>query len=162
MTRARLAIMTALVGGCVAGVPGYLLAQTAPEFHTVLAGKKIEPPFKGQADLEYVQPVTKKDGDSVVTTIKVRNVSPGPLARLKVGETWFDKGGQIVGAGETTLDKPLASNAVETIVIRTPWSAKMNGNGFNFSHANGTVKPKRVTKIDDPAKAAAAKPPAKK
>jgi hypothetical protein len=130
------------------------MAQKAPEFHTVLAGKKVEPPFKGQADVEYVQPVTKKDGENVITTIKVKNAAPGPLARLKIAETWFDKGGNIVAAGEATLDKPLGTGAVETLVIRTPWSAKMNGNGFNFSHANGTVKPKRVKSLEEPKAAA--------
>ena len=66
MSRARFAVVTALVGACAAGAPGRLMAQKAPEFHTVLAGKKVEPPFKGQADVEYVQPVTKKDGENVI------------------------------------------------------------------------------------------------
>jgi hypothetical protein len=162
MNRARFAIVAALAGAAIAGASGNLVAQQAPEFHTVLAGKKVEPPFKGQADVEYTQPVTKKNGDNVVTTLKVKNVSPGPVARLKITETWFDKAGQVVSAGETTLDKPLPAGMVETITIQTPWSAKMNGNGYNFSHANGTVKPKRVAKLDDAPKAAAAKPPAKK
>jgi hypothetical protein len=162
MTRARFAIIAALVGGCVAGAPGTLLAQQAPEFHTVLSGKKIEPPFKGQAEVEFLQPVTKKTGDNVVTTIRVKNMASAPLARLKVAETWFDKGGQVVTAGEGTLDKPLAAGAVDTITITTPWKTGMNSNSWNFSHANGTVKPKRVAKLDDPAKAAAAKTTAKK
>ena len=66
----------------------------------MLAGKKVEPPFKGQADVEYTQPVTKKNGDNVVTTLKVKNMASAPIARLKIAETWFDKGGNIVGAGE--------------------------------------------------------------
>ena len=87
-------------------------------------------------------------------------MATAPIARLKITETWFDKAGNIVAAGEATLEKPLATGAVETITIQTPWSAKMNGNSCNFSHANGTVKPKRVAKLDDAAKpAAAAKPP---
>jgi hypothetical protein len=164
MSRARFAVVATLVGASFASAPGnHLLAQKAPEFKSVLAGKKVEPPFKGQADVEFLQPVTKKNGDNVVTTIRVKNMASGPLARLKVAETWFDKGGQIVGAGEATLDKPLAPGAVDTITIQTPWTAKMNGNSWNFSHANGTVKPKRVKSLDDPAaKTAAAKPAAKK
>jgi hypothetical protein len=155
MSRASLAVVAALVGASFTGIPGsHLLAQKAPEFHSVLAGKKVEAPFKGQADVEFVQPATKREGKDVVTTIKVRNASSGPLVRFKITETWFDKGGNIVTASETTLDKPLAPNAVETIVIHTPASDKLNGNGFNFSHANGTVKTKRVQKIDDPAKTA--------
>ncbi len=161
MSRARFAVVATLVGASFAGVTGTaLLAQKAPEFKSVLAGKKVEPPFKGQADVEYTQPVTKKNGELVVTTIKVKNLAPAPLARLKVTETWFDKANNIVGAGEGMLEKPLAPGAVETITIQTPWTAKMNGNGYNFSHANGLVKPKRVKSLDDPA--AATKTVAKK
>ena len=154
MTRARFAIVAALVGVGVAGATGNLMAQKAPEFKQVLAGKKVEPPFKGQADVEFLQPVTKKNGDNVVTTIRVKNMASAPLARLKISETWFDKGGQIVGAGEGTLEKPLPAGGVDTVTITTPWTAKMNSNSWNFSHANGTVKPKRVKTIEDPAKSA--------
>ena len=133
MTRARFAVVAALVGAGIVVAPGGLMAQTAPEFKQVLAGKKVEPPIKGQAEVEFTQPVTKKNGDNVVTTLKVKNVSSGPVARLKITETWFDKAGQVVSAGETTLDKPLPTGMVETITIQTPWSPKMNGNGYNFS-----------------------------
>ena len=158
MNRTRFAVVATLVGASFASVTGSrLLAQKAPEFKSVLAGKKVAPPFKGQADVEYVQPVTKKNGDLVVTTIKVKNMASGPIARLKVTETWFDKANNIVGAGEGTLEKPLAPGEVETIVIQTLCTAKMNGNGYNFSHANGLVKPKRVKALDDPAKPVAKK-----
>jgi hypothetical protein len=33
----------------------------------------------------------------------------------------------------------------------------MNGNSWQFSHANGTIKPKRVAKLEDTAKGAAKK-----
>jgi hypothetical protein len=163
MNHARFAVVATLVGASFASAPGSrLLAQKAPEFKSVLAGRKVEPPFKGQAEVEYTQPVTKKNGDNVVTTLKVKNLASAPLARLKITETWFDKPGNIVGAGETTLEKPLAPGAVETITIQTPWSAKMNGNGYNFTHGNGTVKPKRVKSLDDPAAKAPATKAAKK
>lgn len=160
MNRVRFAVAAALAGASIAGASGSLMAQKAPEFHTVLAGKKVEPPFKGQADVEYTQPVTKKNGDTVVTTIHVKNMASAPLARLKVAETWFDKGGNTVGAGEGTLDKPLAAGAVDTVTIQTPWTAKMSSNSWNFSHANGTVRPKRVKSLDEPK--AAVKTAAKK
>ena len=122
MNRARFAIVATLVGASFASASGSrLLAQKAPEFKSVLAGKKVEPPFKGQADVEYTQPVTKKNGNNVVTTLKVKNLAPAPLARLKVVETWFDKANNIVGAGETTLEKPLAPGAVERL-------------GFGYGH----------------------------
>ena len=161
MNRARFAIVATLVGAGVASAAATpVLAQKAPEFKSVLAGRKVEPPFKGQADVEFIQPVTKRNGDTVVTTIKVKNLSSGPIARLKIAETWFDKAGNIVGGGEGTLEKPLAPGAVDTVTIQTPWTAKMNGNSCNFSHANGTVKPKKVKSLDA-AKEPAAKPAAK-
>jgi len=163
MSRARFAVVATLVGASFASIIGTpVLAQKAPEFKSVLSGKKVLPPFKGQAEVEFLPPVTKKVGDNVITTFKVKNMAPGPLSRLKIAETWFDKGNNIVAAGEGTLDKPIAPGAVETITIETPWTAKMNGNGYNFSHANGAVKPKRVKSLDDPSAKTAAKTVAKK
>jgi|SRR5215467_6253955 len=165
MNRARFAIIAALAAATVTG--SHLLAQNpppkAPEFKSILANRKVEPPFKGQADVEFTAS-SKRNGDVVTTTMKVKNMSPGPIARLTVAETWFDKSNNIVAGGQGSLDKMLEPGAVETLTIQTPWNAKMNGNGWAFSHANGTVKPKKVSAIPEakaPA-AAGAKPAAKK
>jgi hypothetical protein len=146
MNRARFAIVAALA--TVAGT--HLLAQApkAPEFKSILADRKVEPPIKGQAEVEFVQPVSKRNGEVVTTTVRVKNVSPGPIARLTISETWFD-GQTQVAAGQGALDKILAPGAVDTVTIQTPWNARMKGNSWNFSHANGTVKPKKVAKLDD-------------
>jgi hypothetical protein len=165
MNRARFAFIAALAAATAAGTT--LLAQNpapkAPEFKSILANRKVEPPVKGQAEIDFLQPVTKRNGDVVTTTIKVKNTSPGPIARLTVAETWFDKGGTIVAGGQGYLEKMIEPGGVETVTIQTPWNAKMNGNSWNFTHANGTVKPRRVPKLDDAkTPAAPAKAPAKK
>ena len=161
MTRARFAIVATLVGASVAGTAAApVLAQKAPEFKSVLTGKKVDPPFKGQAEVEFV-PATKRNGDTVITTIKVKNLASGPIARLTIDETWFDKGGNIVGGSKGTLAQMLAPGAVDTLTIQTPWNAKMNGNSWFFSHANGAVKAKKVKALEAP-KQPAAKPAAKK
>lgn len=36
------------------------------------------------------------------------------------------------------------------VTLTTPANTRMASNSFNFVHANGTVKPKRVPKIDVP------------
>ena len=155
MNRTRIAVVATLVGVSLAGPS--LLAQKAPEMKPILAGKKVEPPIKGQAEIEFLQPVTKRNGDVVTTNVKVKNVSAAPIARLSISETWFDKGQAPVASGQGALDKPLGPGAVETVTIQTPWNAKMNGNSWQFSHANGTIKPKRVAKLEDTAKGAAKK-----
>jgi hypothetical protein len=162
MSRTRFAFIAALLGATVAVTS--LLAQTpkAPEFKSILANRKVEPPFKGQADVEFMAS-SKRNGDVVTTTMRVKNLSPGPLQRLTVAETWFDKSNNIVAGGQGSLDKMLEPGTVETLTIQTQWNAKMNGNGWAFTHANGTVKPKKVTSIAEPAKpGSAAKAPAKK
>jgi hypothetical protein len=147
----------AVIAMLLAGTP--LLAQKAPEMKPILAGKKVEQAFKGQAEIEFVSS-SRKEGDIVVTTMKVKNLSAGPIGRLKVEETWFDKAQSPVATSQGVLDKMLEPGAVETLTIQTPWTAKMNGNSWQFSHANGTVKPHKVTKLDEPK--GAAKAPAKK
>ena len=66
-----------------------------------------------------------------------------------VTETWFGKDNSTVTAGRATI--PLIQpGEIQTIVIETPYDARMNGNGYNFTHANGTVKPRRVPKLEAP------------
>ena len=152
----RIALVATLVGVSLAGSP--LLAQKAPEMKPLLAGKKVDPPIKGQAEIEFMQPVTKRNGDVVTTNIRVKNVSQAPIARLTIAETWFDKGQTQVATSQGSLDKPLNPGAVETVTIQTPWNAKMNGNSWQFTHANGTIKPRRVPKIEDTSKEGAKAP----
>src|SRR5262249_20911268 len=143
------AIVAALAAATAAGTTVLAQAPKPPEFKSVLANRRVEPPIKGQAEVEFTQPATKRNGDTVTTLIKVKNVSSGPIARLTVSETWFDKGGAIVGGGQGYLEKILNPGSVDTVTIQTPWNAKMNGNSWNFTHANGTVKPRRVPKVEE-------------
>jgi hypothetical protein len=163
MNRARVAFSAALVATTL--VAGTVLAgQTSqnPPMTSVLAGKKFTPPIKGEALIEFTQPVTKREKEMVVTRITVKNASLGPVPRLTVTETWYDKGGAIVSGGKGSINGLLQPGEIQTITIETPYSAKMNGNNFNFSHANGSVKPAKVAKLEAPKDDAAAKAPAKK
>jgi hypothetical protein len=133
----------------------------------VLAGQKITPPLRGEATVEFTQPVTKAipGQNKVVTTIKVRNSSIGPLARLMVAETWYDGAGAIVAGGRGVINGLLQPGEIGTITIETPYNPKMKSNNWNFTHANGTVKPAKVKSLDDATggdKAAPAAPAKKK
>ena len=52
----------------------------------------------------------------------------------------------------------MQAGEIKVVVIETPWVNGMNANNYNFSHANGTVKPTRVPKLEAPAAAPTAKP----
>lgn len=158
MNRGRFAFATALLGVTLAA--GTPLAQTVkdPGFTPILSGRKFTPPIRGQADVEFTKPVTKREKDIIVTKILVKNVSTSPIARLTVDETWYDKGGALVIGGKGTFNGLLPPGESQTITIETPYNPKMSANNFNFSHANGTVKPVQVPKIEGAAASAKAAP----
>jgi hypothetical protein len=159
------AIAAMLFGASLVG--GSVFAQSAqtppaaPPMQSILAGKKIVAPVKGQADVDYVKPKTERKGAVVTTKIQVKNTSTAPIARLKIIETWFDKSGGTIPGGEGVINGLLQPGEVQTIEIQTPYSDKLSANSWNFLHANGTVKPHLVKSFDAPG-AAATKEPATK
>ena len=164
MTRAHVAVAATLFSTAL--YTGVASAQTpppqAPPMKQVLAGKSFTPPVRGEALVEFTQPVTKAiPGKSMVeTVIKVRNASLAPIARLQVTETWYAKDGSTVNSGRGTINGLLQPGEIQTITIDTPYNAKMSSNNWNFTHANGTVKVAKVKTLDAP-KTPAGTPPAK-
>lgn len=155
--KVRFAVAAALVSASL--VAAGVSAQTqAPPMQSILAGKKLTPPVKGQADVDYTKPVTTRKGPNVITKIQVKNTSAAPIGRLKIIETWFDKSGGTIPGGEGVINGLLQPGEVQVIEITTPYNDKMNANSWNFVHANGTVKPHLVKSFDG----AAAKEPAAK
>jgi hypothetical protein len=144
MNRARLALAATLVGASLVAV--HAQTPAAPPMTSVLAGKKFTPPFKGQAELDYTKPVTKNEKGMVTTTIMVKNNAAGPLLRLTVDETWYDAGGGLVTGGKGIVNR-LEPGEVATVKIETPFNPKMKANNYNFTHANGTIKPHAVPKL---------------
>ena len=156
MTRARSLFAATLASTVILGAAAAVSAQTgqtqtAP-MQSVLAGKKFTPPIKGIADVEYTKPVTKRDfkNNMVITKITVKNISSSPIPRLTIDETWFSKDNQLVSGGKGFINGLLQPGEVKTIEIQTPYDAKMNANSWNFSHANGAVKPHQVKTLEDP------------
>jgi hypothetical protein len=146
MKRARVLAAATVVAAGLLGVS--VFAQQAPDLKPVLAGKKFVPPIMGVADLQILQPVTKREKDLVITTIKVKNVSNAPIARLAVSETWYDAKNQVVTGGKGSINGLLQPGEIKEIRIETPYNAAMRSNNWNFTHANGDVKPKKVAKLE--------------
>jgi hypothetical protein len=150
------------------GVPGTnaVLAQTAPaaqpavpapQLTPILAGRKITPPLKGEAQIQVVWPiVSKRDKDDVVTKVQVKNLSSGPVKGLTIAQPWYNKAGAISAEPRGVISGLLQPNEVQIITIQVAYKPDMISNNYEFSHANGTVKPLKVAKMEAPA------PPAKK
>jgi len=151
----RFAVAATLAGASLVVASASAQTPQAPPMQQILAGKKLTPPLKGQADVDFTQPSTKKVGSDVVTTIKVKNTSAAPIARLKIIETWFDKNNGTVPGGEGVINGLLQPGEVATIEIHTPYSDKLKSNSWNFLHANGSIKPHKVASLDAPKEPAA-------
>src|SRR5262249_10963545 len=150
-----------IVTASVAGVASAQVTQ-APPMQQILAGKKFTPPGKGQAEIDYVKGVTRREGTKIGTKIQGKNTMNAPIARVKIVETWYDKSGGTIPGGEGIINGLLQPGEVQTIEIRTPVNTNMANSMYNFSHANGAVKTHPVKSFDAPAKEApAAKPAAK-
>ena len=108
----------------------------------MLAGKKFTPPVRGEALVEFTQPVTKPlPGKNMVqTTIKVRNASPAPIARLQVTETWYDKAGAHRHQRPRRHQRPAPAGRDSDDRHRHAVQRQDDSNNWNFTHANGTVK----------------------
>ena len=138
----------------MAAALGFLIAPVAfaqaPAPAAPAAPRKLISPFRGDASVEFTKPVTKRNGNEIVTTMVVKNTSPGPLAGFRIEESWSDKGGNLAGGDIYRSPKPFMPGEVITVTFSNPFNARMSSNSYNFIHANGNVKPKNVPKIDVP------------
>jgi hypothetical protein len=125
-------------------------AQTTPPMTSVLSGRKLTPPIRGEAALEWVDPKPERKGDMVITKMTVRNAAAAPIARLTINETWYNKTGATVTAGRGVINGLLQPGEVAVVEIQTPWKEGMSGFQRQYAHANGTIKPVKVQKLDAP------------
>ena len=136
------------LAGAVLLVTGTAYAQTAAPAAPAAAKPKLVAPVRGEAEIQYLLPVTKREGKMIVTTIKVKNVASGAIAGLKVDEFWYDKAGEpVTGAQPFRWRKPLQPGEVIDVVLRVPEHPKMNRNQYKFEHFNGAIKATRVAKL---------------
>jgi hypothetical protein len=152
MNRARFSVaatfaLSALSAGLLAGQATPAPAVQAPPMKSVLAGKKLTPPARGEVIVEFTKAERKAVGDMIQTSFQVKNVGLAPIARLTITQTWFDKSGAVVGGGKGVVNGLLQPGEIQKIVIESPKKPDYNGDSFNFTHANGTVKPKQVAKL---------------
>ena len=110
--------------------------------------QKLVAPVRGQAEIGFTNPVSKNDGKFITTTIRIKNLSTGAIAGLKVDEFWYDKAGDpVAGAAPFRWRKPLQPGEVIDVVLKVPVNPKMNRNQYKFEHANGTIKTTKLPKL---------------
>ncbi len=138
------------IAGAMLIATGVAAAQAQgakPAAPAAAAPVRLAPPIRGQAELGYTKPVTKRSGTNIVTTIKVKNLSKGSIAGLKVDEFWYDKGGDPVTGDTFRYREPLQPQEVIEVTLTTPVNPKMDRNQYKFEHLNGTIKTTLLPKL---------------
>ena len=126
-------------------------AQTPPPAAPAPAApRKLISPIRGEATVEFTKANTTRKGANVTTIMVIKNTASAPIAGFILEESWADKSGNLAGGDVYRHPKPFMPGEVITVTLTTPANARMTSNSFNFKHANGTVKPRSVPKIDVP------------
>jgi hypothetical protein len=134
--------VVAVAAGVSAGAAFAGQAAPAP-------ARKLVASIRGEAAVEITKPDTKVVGEDVVTKIRVKNVSSAPIAGFKVEENWYNKANDAIGGDSYRHPRPFQVGEVIEITLKTPRKQIVGArNQYQFSHANGTVKPKAVAKLD--------------
>ncbi len=114
------------------------------------APAKFIKPLKGTADIQFMEVSAKKVGTEIVTVLKIKNLSVAPVSLLKVDEYWYNKGNPpAVVTGDTqAYRKPLMPGEIIELTLKAPYKSDISVSQYQFSHAGGSVNPKRVKKFD--------------
>ena len=145
VSRAILAL-TIAVGILLTASLGVAQTQAAGQAQAPPAVKWVNP-IRGTVEIAFLRPEVKRVKADVVTTIKVKNMSNGPIARLKVEEFWWDNNNNPVSSNQDWARKPVMPGEIVTFTMTTPWDSRMYKNNYKYSHANGDIKPKQVPKF---------------
>ena len=152
MSRSALTLLAAAASSLLMSSTVFAQAKpatpSAPAQSTPAARARFVPPVRGTATLGMMRPVTKVVGDQVVTKIKLKNLSQGSIALLRIDEYWYDKQGQMLPGDTQRIKKPILPGEVIEVELKVPKNPKFYQNQYKFSHANGDIKVEPLKKIE--------------
>ena len=106
--------------------------------------------IRGPGQVGYLQPVSRRQRNEMVTAFRIQNNSTGALAAFKVDEFWYDRAGETVSGGTFRMDKPFLPGEIIAVEIRIPRDRRMSRNNYEFSHKNGVIEATLFEEMDEP------------
>jgi hypothetical protein len=114
------------------------------------APRKLVAPVRGEAVVEVTPPDTKIGATEIVTRIRMKNVSKGPIAGLRITETWY-KGQEALAGDVYRHPRPIQVDEVIEATLTVPRNRVVGArNRYDFAHANGTIKANAVKTLPAP------------
>jgi hypothetical protein len=115
------------------------------------APRKLIAPVRGEAVVEVTPPDTKIGATEIVTRIRIKNVSKGPIAGFRITETWF-KGQEALAGDVYRHPRPIQVDEVIEATLTVPRARVVGArNRYDFVHANGAIKANSVKTLPAPA-----------
>ena len=136
--RLRYALAIAAAAALLAPTPLVMAQTPAPVL------KKMAPPLRGPIEVGYMYSA-KREGDKIVTTFQVKNLSAtGSIIGLQIEQYFYDKAGNpIQGTGDRQrVKQPIQPGEVTTITLTSNTVAGMTTPQHKFTYRDGTVKVK--------------------
>jgi hypothetical protein len=151
----RFAVTSAVLLGFLALAPG-AFAQAAKATGpsptataAPVAKARMTTPVKGTAYVEVIQGAPKKVGADMVTVSKVKNVSNGPIAGLRIDEYWYNQKLVQVTGDTQRVRAPIAPGEIVEVTTKSPVKPDLYKSTLMFNHANGKVTAKGVKKFTE-------------
>ena len=105
--------------------------------------------IRGPGQIGYLQPRSRRNGNEMITTVRVQNNSTGALAAFKMDEFWYDRDGETVTGGSFRMQKPFMVGEVIEIELRVPRTSRMDRSNYEFSHKNGVIEATLFEEMDE-------------
>ena len=106
--------------------------------------------MRGPGQIGYLPPVTRREGNAIVTVFRIKNISTGALAGFKVDEFWYDSDGETVTGDSHRMRRPFLVDEVVEITLRVPRDSRMDRSNYEFSHQNGVVEANLFEEMEEP------------
>lgn len=152
MTRSAFASALALIFSAAAASGAFAQQATpaAPAPPAGAARAKWVAPVKGVATVQVIRSDSKRIGGDLVTNFKIKNVSNGAIALLRIDEYWYDgsQKPQMVTGDTQRWTKPILPGEIVEMSTRSPIKPGAARSQVSFTHANGKIEPKVVKKFE--------------
>lgn len=106
--------------------------------------------IRGPGQVGYLQPVSRRQRNEMVTTFRVQNTSTNALAGFTVDEFWYDRAGDTVAGGSFRMQQPFLPGHIIEVELRIPRDRRMSRNNYEFSHKNGVIEATLFEEMDEP------------
>ena len=148
MKRVASSSLVALLCTAVASAAFAQAKPAAPTTPEAPVRAKFATPIKGDATVQVIAGNPTRVNKEIVTKYRVKNISSGPIALLKVDQYWYSKEGKMVSATDARHKQPFQPGEVIEITTRAPDNPGAARNQTQFSHANGKVNAKPVKQFN--------------